>query len=101
MCAFSISNFLTLIFSACLVVAAFLTFLAICAQVWIYNCQLKEMQKSSQAAAEAAQAAKASADAATQAVNTSMVTERAIVLIDSVTLNTDKLRYESVVLFTL
>ena len=59
------------------------------------------MQKSSQAAAEAAQAAKASADAATQAVNTSMVTERAIVLIDSVTLNTDKLRYESVVLFTL
>src|SRR5206468_9786245 len=57
MCAFSISNFLTLIFSACLVVAGFLTFLAICAQVWIYNCQLKEMQKSTNAATKSAKAA--------------------------------------------
>src|SRR5713101_6634978 len=57
MCAISLSNFLSLLFSACLVLAAFLTFFAICAQVWIYNCQLKQMQKSTNAAASAAKAA--------------------------------------------
>jgi hypothetical protein len=57
MCAVSISYFLSLLFSACLVIAAFLTFLAICAQVWIYSYQLKEMQKSTNAATKAAKAA--------------------------------------------
>jgi hypothetical protein len=60
MLASTLSNFLTLLFSACLVVAAFLTFLAIVAQVWIYNAQLKEMQKSTKSASRAAKAAEGS-----------------------------------------
>jgi hypothetical protein len=48
-----------------------------------------------------ANAAKESADAATKAVNTSLISERAVVLTDSITLNTSDLAYTSVVLFTL
>jgi hypothetical protein len=51
------SNVLSLFFSLCLVVAAFLTFLAICVQAFIYNSQLREMKKSTDAATKAAKAA--------------------------------------------
>ncbi len=49
----------------------------------------------------AVDAANKSADAAMETVKTSRLTERAIVLIDSVIFNTGELRYESIVLFTL
>jgi hypothetical protein len=50
-----LSNTLSLFFSLCLVVASFLTFLAICVQALIYNSQLGEMKKSTEAATKAAQ----------------------------------------------
>jgi hypothetical protein len=50
---------------------------------------------------KAADAAKTSANAATKAAESALITEQAIVLVDSVTINTDELKYGSVVLFTL
>ena len=44
------SNVLSLFFALCLVIASFLTFLAICVQAFITNSQLKEMKKSTDAA---------------------------------------------------
>ena len=57
---FDTSNALSLFFSLCLVVAAFMTFLAICVQAFIYNAQLKEMKKSTDATTKAAEAAQES-----------------------------------------
>jgi len=71
------SNILTLFFSLCLVVAAFLTFLAICVQAFIYNAQLREMKKSTDAATKAAKSAE---DSVAQARETTRLDQRAWVV---------------------
>jgi hypothetical protein len=76
------SDILSLFFSLCLVVAAFLTFLAICVQAFIYNSQLQEMKRSTDAATKAAIAAEQSialAKASTQ------LDQRAWVAVTSIT----------------
>lgn len=70
----SYSNILTLIFTALLVVSAFLTFSVICVQALIYGFQLKEMRKSTQAATKAAKAAETSVE---QARETARLDQRA------------------------
>jgi hypothetical protein len=77
------SNILTLFFSLCLVVAAFLTFLAICVQAFIYNAQLREMKKSTDAATKAAKAAE---DSVTLARENAQLDQRAWVSVESVRL---------------
>src|SRR5437016_2811471 len=55
-----ITTFFTVLFAGLLVISSFLTLGAIWAQVWVYNQQLKEMRKSTDAATKAAKAAEAS-----------------------------------------
>jgi hypothetical protein len=78
------SNVLSLFFSLCLVVAAFMTFLAICVQAFIYNAQLKEMKKSTDAAIKAANLAEESVK---QSRETSRLDQRAWVGVISVSGN--------------
>jgi hypothetical protein len=59
-----ITTFFTVLFAGLLVVSSFLTLGAIWAQVWVYNQQLKEMQKSTDAATKAAKAAETSVETA-------------------------------------
>jgi hypothetical protein len=77
------STFLPLLFSGLLVISSFLTAGLICMQVWIYNCQLKEMKKSSDAATKAANAAEASVKQAQASLH---LDQRAWVSVESVTL---------------
>jgi hypothetical protein len=49
-----LTSLVTLLFSGALVLASFLTFFAICVQAYIYNSQLREMRKASDAATNAA-----------------------------------------------
>ena len=53
------STFFMAFFTGVIAFSSLLTFGAICFQAWIYNCQLKEMQKSSDAATRAANSAEA------------------------------------------
>jgi hypothetical protein len=77
-----ISVLLPLLFSGMLVISAFLTLGVICIQVWIYNCQLKEMQKSTKAATKAAKAAD---DSVILARENSHLDQRAWVFIQPIT----------------
>lgn len=91
----SIFNVVALtVFNGLLVIVGF-------AQVKSMNKQATYMQVGLAETKRAADAAKESADVATKAVSLSRVTERAIVLIDTVALNTDRLQDSSIVLFTL
>jgi hypothetical protein len=60
------STFFTVFFTGIIALSSCLTFGAICFQAWIYNCQLKEMRKSSDAATQAAKAAEDSVSLARQ-----------------------------------
>src|SRR5437588_9436184 len=55
-----ITTFFTVLFAGLLVISSFLTLGAIWAQVWVYNQQLKEMRKATDAATKAAKAAETS-----------------------------------------
>jgi len=70
-----------------------LTLIVLAAQALIYALMLWQMIKTAKATTEAA-------NAAMQAVKTSSIIERAIVLIDSAALNTTEPEYRSVVLLT-
>jgi type II secretory pathway pseudopilin PulG len=56
----SLFEFISVILTLVIACSAFATFLAVCAQAWIYNSQLKEMKRSTDAAISAAQSAKES-----------------------------------------
>jgi hypothetical protein len=73
----------TLLFSGLLVISAFLTLGVLCIQVWIYNRQLKEMQKASAAATLAAKAAK---DSVISSIEGTHLDQRAWVACDGVVL---------------
>lgn len=72
----TISTLVNLLFTAAivictifLVISSFLTLGAICVQTFIYNAQLKEMEKSTNAATKAAKAAEASVEQARQSLH--------------------------------
>ena len=56
----SLIEFITVILTLVIAGSAFATFLAICVQAWIYNAQLKQMKRSTDAATSAAKSAKES-----------------------------------------